>query len=134
LDRATSRARQRLTRATELLALGDLDWADYELVRDALETELHQAQPLARQDRDVSPAVTLATATTRAKALQSDLLGGDVGLQREALAEVIERVVPHRLRYARYRLEIDWTPLARRMRALPRRISHSAGRYADELR
>jgi DNA invertase Pin-like site-specific DNA recombinase len=53
------RARDRLARATELLAEGVLELADYEVVRDALEGGLHETQQLDLRRR--KPIVPLAT-------------------------------------------------------------------------
>ena len=132
LDKATDRTRQRLIRATELLAAGDLEYSDYELVRDVLEKELYLQRPVLAQSQEVSPVPSLATVLARVPDWESALSGTDVARQREALADLVEQVVPHRLRYARYRLEIHWTPLARTIRGYSHRLSHFGGPVGDD--
>lgn len=124
------RNRKRLTDATLMLVDRTIDKAAYDRLYamvqgelDAIDVELarlHAAQP----ERPVLPPleVVLASADGWARMLHAI----DTTARRDVLAELLEQVVPERVRIGRYRVRIAWTPLGRALRATVRRVASVA--------
>jgi hypothetical protein len=117
------RTRQRLARATDLLAAGDLELSDYQLVRGALQNELDRAQSQQRAAPVCKPLVPLATVLERVPSWSGALESSDTRSQREVLGQLIEQLVVRRPHRGAYRIDISWTPLGAAIREFPRHVS-----------
>jgi hypothetical protein len=118
------RCKTRLARAAQLLVDGDLDREGYDALRAKVaqeraeaDAELARLWPAARTTT-VEPA-PLPDLLSRAEELATVLRSRRVGAVRAVLAELLERVVPHRLvGRGVYGAWLGWTPLGQALYAL----------------
>lgn len=123
LDKDIKLAQKRLTDAARLLVDGVLDRQAYELLRDAEVASIaaaegerdrlakHQAVPVAKP-------VDLGEVFERAGGWASVWRDSEVAVQREIMAELVERVSVERAGYRTYSASIVWSDLGTRLAAL----------------
>jgi DNA invertase Pin-like site-specific DNA recombinase len=128
-EASAARARTRLARAAERLAIGDLDPDGYELVRDAAEADLGAATAAADGARAVPALPPLPSVLERAHAWCAALASGGVRAQREVLGELVDRVDPRWIEPGAYEVDVTWTALGRAVLDAPRR---ARGRRASD--
>ncbi len=114
LEQESARLQERLVRAAERFLDNDIDKEMYRRVADRAQAELEDiAAELARlrgtSQKPSLPPLELVLGQIGGWA--AALRGTDVGEQREALRVLVQRVVPIRLGFAKYRVEIAWTPV-----------------------
>jgi hypothetical protein len=116
LENQIQRARQRITRATELLVDGTIERQAYDdLVAkaradaDAAETELAAVSRSHQLSQVKLPSIDQVLAIAGGWANVLD--GADVDAQREVLSVLVARIVAVRERPGVYRVELLWTPL-----------------------
>jgi DNA invertase Pin-like site-specific DNA recombinase len=129
LEQAGERARERLKRAAVMFVDGSLDQTGYELARQQAETDLEAAEAEAAglRGREQKPSLPpLDEVLKQAGGWREILEGSNLGAQRDVLAQLVERVVPERLRVGRYRVVIDWTPTGRLLQRLAASLARTA--------
>jgi hypothetical protein len=111
--RVAEQARERLRSVALLYADRAIDRQGYELVRDHAAADLAAAERVLEEvGGSGEPALPpLAVVLARLEGCGAALRGADVGLQREALRELVERVSYRRVRRGEYVAEIRWTRL-----------------------
>lgn len=128
-EEAATRARRRLARAAELLAIGHLDAAGYELVRDAAQADLDTAATALRllaEARPPRPLPLIGLIRERARAWAAALDGDDVRAQREVLGDLVARVEAVHTGWRAYDVQITWTALGQGLISLPLRARRQA--------
>src|SRR5829696_5779488 len=121
LLRKAEQARSRLTKAAVLFADGDIDKPGYELLRDKARVDLDAATEALGRLQLPEPNVELPPLETVLAAAEGwgvAMRDGDVAVQREVLAALIDRVVPVRTGRGTYDVTIEWTPLGDGLRAV----------------
>jgi site-specific DNA recombinase len=116
LEAQIQRARQRITRATELLVDGTIERDAYDdlVAKARTDAEVADAElvTMSRAMKRAAPKLPpLADVLAAAGSWTSVLQGADVVAQREVLAVLLERVVAERERQGVYRVDLTWTPL-----------------------
>jgi hypothetical protein len=101
--------------AAALLADGEIDKAGYEMVRDNARAELEVAEAelgrMREAEHQMPALLRLEVVLAETGGWRTALLAGKVAEQREVLAALVERAVPVRLGWGRYRVDVEWTPL-----------------------
>jgi hypothetical protein len=123
LVREAEQARARLTKAAVLFADGDIDKPGYELLRDKARVDLDTATEVLGRLQVAEPSVTLPpleTVLAAAEGWGAAMRDGDIAVQREVLAVLVERVVPVRVGRGKYEVEVSWTPLGEGLRTIAR--------------
>jgi hypothetical protein len=121
LERLADRARERLKAAALALVDGELDRTGYELVREQAETDLQAAGAELERLRALpsAPALPpLADVVAAACSWHALMEDSDSEVLRPFLADVVEAVVPERMRIGRYRVHITRTPTGELLRRL----------------
>jgi len=117
LEREAARERKRLTDAAMLLVDGGIDrvgydriCADRQPVLDALEAELARltAPPITGRVLTLSQVGVLAEAWELLPETLTEV--EEIRLARGLLAELVARVIPEKIAFARYHVAIEWTP------------------------
>jgi DNA invertase Pin-like site-specific DNA recombinase len=116
LERQVAQSTQRLTRAATLLVDGGIDRAGYDLLCASARADLDAAQAALaiQQGADGPPSAPLPpweTVLTAVGGWEAALAGADVLAQREVLAVLVAAVVPRRIGYGQYAVDLTWTPL-----------------------
>lgn len=112
-ERAADKARARLRSAGIKFADDEMTKTDYHDLRDALQEDLKGAQEeieRLRADRPATAAipdieVVLTELDDWAAAWRSE----DVPQRRDVLRALIERIVPERIGFGRYKVDVKWT-------------------------
>jgi site-specific DNA recombinase len=111
LEREMEQAKRRLTNAAVLFADGEIDKPGYELLRDKARADLEGANDALAQLQPVEPSVTLPPLESVLAAAE----GWEAAMR--VLAALIERVVPMRIGWGQYAVEITWSALGDGLRA-----------------
>jgi len=121
LEAQSERLRQRIVRATELLADGEITKAAYDDLcekaqsdHDASERELTSLRGVTTEPRLPSLEQVLSAAGVWDRVLRES----DRPTQRQILGEFIEHVCPRRIKQGQYGAEIAWTPVGEALRNL----------------
>ena len=119
LEADAERARERLKRAAVLLVDGTLDKAGYELARDQAAADLDAAETELARFRSITPQASLPpldVVLAETGGWAATLASANVAGQREILGVLVDRVIPERERWGKYRVEVVWTPLGEALR------------------
>ncbi len=114
LEQAVERARQRITRGTEMYVDGHLDRPAYEALCAKARADMESADAELGRLRGVEPARSLPPLDVVLQAAggwASAFRDVSVSDQREVLGVLIDQVTPERIRRAKYRVRISWTPI-----------------------
>jgi DNA invertase Pin-like site-specific DNA recombinase len=123
LQSQADRARQRITRATDLLVDGAIDRAAYNDLVGRAQTDIaHAESELALAVRANGPArphlPPLSRVVSEVAEWSTALADEDVIVQRELIAKLLDQVVAVREKSRVYRVEIVWTPLGQALQSL----------------
>jgi len=110
-----------LITAAVLCADGDIDKPGYELLRDKARVDLDAATEALGRLQAPDPIMalpSLETVLAAAEGWGAAMRAGDVAVQREVLAALIERVVPVRSGRGKYTADVTWAPLGEALRTV----------------